>query len=123
MSTDRTGKVVRVHSSGKGRAATAQPATWEDRPTATRVKPDPSVPTADDAQPATVKPCHGPIPGFLGNFDPNRCREAFFSVSGLGAYRSYRRWPGKSFPALALTVPMDRDKDETRPAHNLATSL
>lgn len=122
MSTDRTGKVVKVHASGKGRAIKTSDATWEDRPTPTRVKPDPTTPTADDAS-ATVKPFHGPIPGFLGNFDPNRTREAYYSVSGLGAYRSYRRWPGKSFPNTALTVPMDKDKENTRPAHNLRTSL
>jgi hypothetical protein len=48
------------------------------------------------------------------------------STSGLGAYRSFRRYPNKSFPVTALTMPLDRDDPNNNgvaKVNGLATSL
>lgn len=35
-----------------------------------------------------------------------------WSVSGLGAYRTYKRWPGQSFPCKAVTMNDNVPKSE-----------
>lgn len=85
-------------------------AGWNDRPAPQVVDPSAAGVVSTPTVPAAVapKPFRGPIPGFQGNF-----RDSDWSVSGLGAYRSYRSHPGKSFPMVALTMMDKPERDKT----------